>query len=165
MGLYVLLQILRALEALAAEFTLVRLERNVNPDVRGNVVTLDSSCATRVPLAGEVQVVGALAANMFLTEMVIKKLSALEALAAVGAPAAHEVVLSLSAARGRARGRRSSGRRGRCSIGRRAGRTRRRCSLRCKSGRTGILLCGRHGDRTNRFRRQRVLMVDHVGIT
>ena len=75
MGLYVLLQILRALEALAAEFTLVRLERNVNPDVRGNVVTLDSSCATRVPLACEVQVVGALAANMAFTDVFLVGMS------------------------------------------------------------------------------------------
>ena len=37
----VLLEILRTLERLAAELTLVRLQRNVDTNVRGNVVSLD----------------------------------------------------------------------------------------------------------------------------
>lgn len=38
----VLLQILRTLEGLATKLTLVRLERDMNTNVRGNVVSLDS---------------------------------------------------------------------------------------------------------------------------
>lgn len=69
-------QILRTLEALAAELTLVRLERNMDSDVGGDVVTLDSSRAARIPLAGKVQVVGALAANMSFTYVFIKRFRA-----------------------------------------------------------------------------------------
>lgn len=65
----VFLQVLRTLEALATKLTLVRLERNMDSDVRGDVVTFDGSCATRVPLAGEVQVIGALATNMAFTDV------------------------------------------------------------------------------------------------
>jgi hypothetical protein len=36
-----LLQVLGTLERLATELTLVRLQRNVNTDVRGDVITLD----------------------------------------------------------------------------------------------------------------------------
>ena len=72
MGLDVLLQILRALEGLSAELALVRLERDVNSDVRGNVVTLDGGCAARVPLAGKAQVVCALAANMAIANVLLK---------------------------------------------------------------------------------------------
>lgn len=64
-----LLQVLRTLEGLAAELAFVRLERHVNANVRGDVVALDGGGAARVPLASEVQVVGALAANMTLTQM------------------------------------------------------------------------------------------------
>ena len=71
MSLDVLLQVLGALERFAAEVALMRLQRNVNADVGRDVVTLDSCGATRVPLAGEVQVVGALPANMLLTKMVL----------------------------------------------------------------------------------------------
>jgi len=69
MGLDVLLEILGTLERLAAKVALVRLQRDVDTDVRGDVVPLDRGGPARVPLAGEVQVVGALAANMFFTNM------------------------------------------------------------------------------------------------
>lgn len=64
-----LLQILGTLEGLAAELALVGLQGNVDANVRGNVVTLDGGGAARVPLAGEAEVVGALAANMAFAEM------------------------------------------------------------------------------------------------
>lgn len=64
-----LLQILRTLEGLAAELTLVRLQGHMDTDVRGNVITLDGGCSARVPLASQVQVVGALATNMSLTNV------------------------------------------------------------------------------------------------
>lgn len=73
MGLDVLLQVLRALERLAAKIALVRLKRNVNTDVRGNVVALDGSCAASVPLAGQAQVVGALATDMAFADVILIK--------------------------------------------------------------------------------------------
>jgi hypothetical protein len=53
-GLDVLLQVLRALEGLSAEVTFVWLERYVDSNVGGDVITLDSSGAAGVPAAGEV---------------------------------------------------------------------------------------------------------------
>ena len=43
----------------------------MDANVRSNVVALDRGSAARVPLAGEVQIVGALAANMALTDMLL----------------------------------------------------------------------------------------------
>lgn len=65
----VLLQVLRSLKRLATELAFVRLERDVNTDVRSDVITLYSGGATRVPLAGEAEVVCALATNMTLTNV------------------------------------------------------------------------------------------------
>ena len=70
-GLDVLLQILGALESLAAEVALVRLQGNVNTDVRGDVITLDGGGAAVAPLAGQVQVVCTLATDMALTDVVL----------------------------------------------------------------------------------------------
>jgi hypothetical protein len=97
MCLDVLLEILGALEALAAKVTLVRLEWNVNTDMRRDVVALDCCCSALVPLARQVQVVGALAANMLLTDVLIKGLSILEALLTLR-PAANETLISLRGA-------------------------------------------------------------------
>lgn len=69
-----LLQVLRALERLAAELTLVRLERDVDADVRGDVVTLHGGCPAGVPLTGQVEVVGALAADMALADVLLLSL-------------------------------------------------------------------------------------------
>lgn len=71
MSLDVLLEILGALEGLAAEVALVWLQGHVNTDVRGDVVTLDGCCAAVAPLARQVEVVGALAANVTLTNVVL----------------------------------------------------------------------------------------------
>jgi hypothetical protein len=70
-GLHVLLQILGTLERLAAEVAFMRLQRNVDANVRSNVITLDCSGAAVTPLAGQVQVVGAFAANVTLTHVVL----------------------------------------------------------------------------------------------
>jgi L-rhamnose isomerase len=70
--LYVLLEILRTLEGFAAEIALVRLQRNVHANVRGDVIALDSGSATVTPLAGQIQVVGTLATNMALTDVVLR---------------------------------------------------------------------------------------------
>lgn len=69
-----LLQILRPLEGLAAELALVRLERNVNADMRGDVIALDRRRPARVPATGQVEVVGALAADMALADVLIERL-------------------------------------------------------------------------------------------
>lgn len=67
----VLLQILWSLEGFAAKVTLVRLQRYVYADVRSDVVALDCGCATRAPLAGEIQVVGALAPDVTFADVVL----------------------------------------------------------------------------------------------
>jgi len=74
MGLDMLLQVLRTLERLAAELTLVRLERNMDTDVRGDVISLDRGSSARVPLASQVEVVCALATNMALANMLVDSL-------------------------------------------------------------------------------------------
>lgn len=71
MSLDVLLQILRSLEGLATEVALVRLQGNVNTNMRRDVVTLHSRSSAVAPLTCQVQVVGALAANMTLTDVVL----------------------------------------------------------------------------------------------
>ena len=49
-----LLQILRTLVRLSTEVTFVWLQWDVDTDVGGDVVTLDSGGAARVPTTGEV---------------------------------------------------------------------------------------------------------------
>ncbi len=71
MCLHVLLEILRPLEGLAAKVAFVRLQWDVYPDVRGDMIAFDSSSATCTPLAGEIEVVGALAADMALADVVL----------------------------------------------------------------------------------------------
>ena len=67
-----LLEILRALECLATEVALMRLEWDMDADVRGDVVAFYRGCATGTPLAGEVEVVGALAPDMALADVVLE---------------------------------------------------------------------------------------------
>jgi hypothetical protein len=95
MCLDMLLEILRTLERFATELALVRLERNVNANVRGDVVALHSSGPAGVPLAGEVQVVCALAANMAFTDVLIERLWCGKLLVTV-TPAAGQGLLSSS---------------------------------------------------------------------
>lgn len=66
-----LLQILRALECFATEITLVRLQGYVNANVRSDVVTLDGGGATCAPLAGQVEVVGALATDVAFADVIL----------------------------------------------------------------------------------------------
>ncbi len=72
-GLHMLLQVLRTLEGLAAELASVRLKRNVNTDVRGNVVALDDCDMAIGPTAGQVEVVGTPATDMPLADMVLQE--------------------------------------------------------------------------------------------
>jgi hypothetical protein len=89
--LYVLLEILRTLEGFAAEIALVRLQRNVHANVRGDVIALDSGSATVTPLAGQIQVVGTLATNMALTDVVVELLSRRQTVTAI-LPLANKLV-------------------------------------------------------------------------
>lgn len=96
MRLDVLLQVLGALEGLATEVALVRLQRNMDANMRRDVVALDSCGAARVPLAGQIQVVGALSAHMSLADMIVESLGRIEALVAL-IPTANEAVILTSA--------------------------------------------------------------------
>jgi hypothetical protein len=71
MGFDMLLQILGALESLAAEITLVRLERYMHPDVGSDVVPFDRGGVAGTPLASEVQVVSTLTANVAFANMLL----------------------------------------------------------------------------------------------
>lgn len=71
MGLDMLLQVLRTLEGLSAEVTLVRFERDMDADMRGDVIALDGGGAAACPLARQVEVVGALPTNMTLTDVIL----------------------------------------------------------------------------------------------
>ena len=64
-------EILGSLEGLATEIALVRLQGNMDADVRSDVVTLYSCGATGPPGAGQVQVIRALAAYMAFAYMVL----------------------------------------------------------------------------------------------
>ena len=67
----VLLQILRTLEALCAELTSMRLQWNVNSDVRGDVIAFNRGGAAGAPSADQGQVVGALPADMTLADVIL----------------------------------------------------------------------------------------------
>ena len=66
-----LLEILRALEGLATKLAFVRLQGNMDTDVRGDVVTLDGAGAALAPSAGQVEIVSRLAADMALAHMLL----------------------------------------------------------------------------------------------
>jgi hypothetical protein len=69
MGLDVFLQILGPLERLATEVALVWLQGDMHTDMRGDVVALDGGSIAVAPLTGQVQVVGAFAADMALADV------------------------------------------------------------------------------------------------
>lgn len=73
MGFNVFLQILRALECLATEITLVWLQRNVDSNVRGDMVTFYGGSPTATPLASQVEVVCALSANMAFANVFLRQ--------------------------------------------------------------------------------------------
>lgn len=75
LGIYLdmLLQVLGALEGLSTEATLVRLERDVDTNVGGDVVALDRAGVASLPATDEVQVVGALPSDMSLAEMLLRE--------------------------------------------------------------------------------------------
>lgn len=69
MGLDMFLEVLWALERLSTKFALVRLEWDVDSNVRGDVVSLDRRGAAATPLTGQVEVVGRFAADVALADM------------------------------------------------------------------------------------------------
>ncbi len=69
MSLDMFLEILRTLEGLATKLAFVRLQGDMDTDVGGDVVTLDGGGSALAPGAGQVEVVGRLAANMALADM------------------------------------------------------------------------------------------------
>jgi hypothetical protein len=71
-GLDMFLEVLGTLEGLAAEITLVRFERDMHSNVRGDVIPLDGGGATAAPLARQVEVVGALATDMAFADVFIE---------------------------------------------------------------------------------------------
>lgn len=70
-SLDMLLEILRALESLATKVTLVWFQGHVDSDMRGYMIALDSGSGASTPLARQVQVVSALAANMAFANMIL----------------------------------------------------------------------------------------------
>lgn len=66
-----LFQILGSLEGLATEVALMRLERNVHPDMGSNMITLDGRGTTIAPLARQIQIVGTLATDMTFANVVL----------------------------------------------------------------------------------------------
>jgi hypothetical protein len=70
---HVLLKILGSLKRLATEVAFVRLERDVNADMRRDMVAFHSGCPAVSPLAGQVEVVGALSTNVTLTNVILQK--------------------------------------------------------------------------------------------
>ena len=71
MGLDMFLQILRALESFATKVALVRLERNMDTDVRGDVVAFNGGSVALAPCTGQIEVVSRLAANMAFADMLL----------------------------------------------------------------------------------------------
>lgn len=72
MGFDVLLQILGTLECLSTEITLVWLQRNVDSNVRGDMVTFHGGSPTATPLASQVEVVCTFSANMALANVFLR---------------------------------------------------------------------------------------------
>ena len=72
MSLDMLFEILRALERLSTEFTLVWLQGDMNSDVGCDVITLDGSGTALSPCAGQVEVVGRLSTDMALADMFLR---------------------------------------------------------------------------------------------
>lgn len=68
-----LLEILGTLEGLAAEPTFMRPQGYMNKDMRDDMVSLYGASTTRAPLASQVEIVTALAANMVLTDMLLRR--------------------------------------------------------------------------------------------
>lgn len=72
MGLDVLLQVLRTLEGFAAKIAFVRFQRHMDSDVRRDVVAFDGGGPATAPLAGQVEIIRALATDMAFAHMFLQ---------------------------------------------------------------------------------------------
>lgn len=63
------LEILWSLKGFAAEFALVRLQGDVNPDMRRDMIALDCSSSALTPSACQVEIIGRLAADMSFADV------------------------------------------------------------------------------------------------
>jgi hypothetical protein len=70
-SLDVLLEILRSLECLATEVALVRLEWDMDADVRCYMIALDGCDTARTPVTSQVEVVCALATDVTLAYVLL----------------------------------------------------------------------------------------------
>ena len=75
MSLDVLLEVLGTFEGFATELAFVRLEWNVDTDVGSDVVAFYCVGAAGTPVTLEIEIVRALAANMALTNMFLKRMN------------------------------------------------------------------------------------------
>ncbi len=66
------LQILRTLERLSTEVAFMRLQWDMDPDMRRDVVTFHRRSSAAIPTTGEVEIVCRLSPDMALTNMVLK---------------------------------------------------------------------------------------------
>ena len=73
MGLDMLLQILRTLEGLSTKVALVWFQGYVNANMGSDVVAFHGGGATGSPLADQVEIVCALAADVTFTEVLLRK--------------------------------------------------------------------------------------------
>lgn len=71
MSLDMLLQILRSFERFTTELAFVRLQGDMDSDMRGYVIAFDGRCPACTPLASEVEVICALATNMTLADVIL----------------------------------------------------------------------------------------------
>lgn len=74
LGVYllVLFEVLGPLEAFLADLTDVRFEGGVDAKMRCNMVTLSTGSTTVLPVTGQTEVVGRLATDMVVAEMVVE---------------------------------------------------------------------------------------------
>ena len=74
MNLLVLLEVLGALEALLADLAYVGLEGSMNAKMRGDMVALCTGGTAVLPLAGQTEIVGGLAADMVIAQVIVEVL-------------------------------------------------------------------------------------------
>lgn len=70
-SLYVLLKILGPLEGFTAELASMRLQGDMNANVRGDMVAFHDSDSAAIPITGKVEVVGTLAPNVALADVIL----------------------------------------------------------------------------------------------
>ena len=72
MGFDMLLQVLRPLEGLATEVASMRLQRDMDSDMRGDVVAFHNGDATVAPRTLKVEIVSTFATNVLFADMVLQ---------------------------------------------------------------------------------------------